>query len=110
MIQPKWYRLQRMFLKRAFNFKGGNMKKIMIYLLPSLLLIGCGGGSSSSSGGGSTPPPSSNVDMVISQSYSVYPGNIILKDSDAAQVSIVHIEGHSESTVKLLSGSATIIR
>lgn len=81
----------------------------MIYLLPSLLLIGCGGGSNSSSGGGSTPP-ASNVDMVISQSYSVYPGNTIIKDSDAAQVSIVHVDGKSESSVTLLSGSATIIR
>ena len=85
------------------------MKYIITAMIASLFLIGCGGGSSSNSSGGGTPP-TSNVDMVIGQSYSVYTGNTIVKDTATAKVSIRHIDGQNESIVELLEGSATIVR
>ena len=93
-------------------FKGEMMKHIFIFMTMAMLIVGCGGGSSSSSGGGGTPtpPPSSDVDMVISEPYTVYPGDLVSKTSDAAVLRIVHSDFHDESTVVLIEGSATIIR
>jgi hypothetical protein len=85
------------------------MKQIFIFIAVALFLVGCGGGSSSGSGGGGTPP-SSNVDMIISEPYTVYPGDEIRKTSDSALVRISHIDFHEESTVVLTEGSATIVR
>jgi len=85
------------------------MKQILILITTALFVVGCGGGSSSSAGG-STPPPSSDVDMVISEPYTVYPGDAVIKTSDPTLIGIAHTDFHEESTVVLIEGSATIIR
>ncbi len=84
------------------------MKTIITLVLIALSLTACG--SSGSSNENSGPPPSSNVDMEVSQSYSVFPGDSIIKDTEDSQLEITHIDGEKKSTVTLLSGSATIIR
>jgi hypothetical protein len=91
------------------------MKHFSFLLLGTFLLTGCGGGSSSSSDGGSTSPtptppsqPSGQVEMVLSQPYTVHPGDFISKTSDNALVAVSHTEGHEESVVTLMEGSATI--
>ena len=88
------------------------MKQIFIFMTIAILLVGCSGGSSSSSDGGgtSTPPPSSDVDMVISEPYTVYPGDAVIKTSDPTLIGIAHTDFNEESTVVLIEGSATIIR
>ncbi len=88
------------------------MKQIFILLTTAILLVGCGGGSSSSGGGGGTPapPPSSDIDMVMSEPYTVYPGDAVVKTSDPTLIRIAHTDFHEESTVVLIEGSATIIR
>ena len=85
------------------------MKYILIITVTVLFLVSCGGSSSKGSGG-TTPPPSANIDMVVGQSYSLYNGDTIVKDTDIGKVSIRHIDGQNVSTVELLEGSATIIR
>lgn len=86
------------------------MKQILILITTAIVLVGCGGGGSGSTGGGSTPPPSSDVDMVISKVYTVYPGDKVIKTSDPTSIRIAHTDFHDESTVVLIEGSATIIR
>ncbi len=84
------------------------MKQILIFMTTALLLVGCGSGSSSRSSSGT--PPSSDIDMVISEPYTVYPGDAVIKTSDPTLIGIAHTDFHEESTVVLIEGSATIIR
>ena len=73
-----------------------------------MVLSGCG--SSGSSGGGGGNPPSSDIDMVLSEPYTVYPGDAVIKTSDPTLIGIAHTDFNEESTVVLIEGSATIIR
>ncbi len=98
------------------------MKSFIVPLFMVYLLTGCGGGSSdtianydSSDSNASRPSPSNNTnisdnDMKPNHPYTVYPGDKIEKTSDDAEVTITHIDGHKESTVTLIAGSATLIR
>ncbi len=84
------------------------MKKLIIFVAVTLLFSGCGGSSGSSSGGGSTSPR--NTEMEIGQPYSVYKGDAIVKNTEDALLTIVHVDGQSDSTVTLKQGSATLTR
>lgn len=86
------------------------MKKLFTLLFTSLMIIGCGGGSGGSSSNDESASQPSNIEMVLSAPYTVYPGDQIVKTSENAKVTISHIDGHSESTVILIDGNATIIR
>ena len=87
------------------------MKKILIFITTALFLVGCGSSSSSSSSSSSGgTPPSSDIDMVISEPYTVYPGDAVIKTSDPTLIGISHTDFNEESTVVLIEGSATIIR
>jgi len=87
------------------------MKQIFVFIMTVMVLSGCGSSSSSSrGGGGSNPPPSSDIEMVISEPYTVYPGDAVVKTSDPTLIGITHTDFHEESTVVLIEGSATIIR
>ena len=88
------------------------MKQIFVFITTVMVLSGCGSYSSSSgsSGGGGGNPPSSDIEMVISESYTVYPGDAEVKTSDPTLIGITHTDFHEESTVVLIEGSATIIR
>lgn len=77
------------------------------------MLGGCGGGG----GGGSTSPnnPDSpiggeKIPMELNKLYTVYRGDTILKNSDDALVWVKHQDGEATSEVKLVQGSATIVR
>ena len=100
---------------------------MMRYLALSLggiyMLSGCGGGGGNASGSSSTTQdnmqaPYTNyynngpaeITMKHNKSYTVYPGDRIEKSSEEAKVTIVHIDGHKESTVTLVSGDAILIR
>jgi hypothetical protein len=85
------------------------MKQIFVSIMTVMVLSGCGS-SSSSGGGGSNPPPSSDIEMVISKPYTVYPGDAVVKTSDPTLIEVAHTDFHEESTVVLIEGSATIIR
>ena len=89
------------------------MKQIFIFMTTAMLLVGCGstGGSSSNSGSSTAPEPEvpSDIVMVISQPYTVFPGDKIVKTVPDALVQIMHTDGQDESTVVLLEGNATII-
>ena len=80
------------------------MKKILIFITTAILIAGCG------SSGGSSSESTEDVTMVISETYTVYPGNQVLKGSPDTLVQITHIDGQTESTIQLLEGNATIIR
>ncbi len=84
------------------------MKQIFVFIITVMVLSGCG--SSGSSGGGGGNPPSSDIDMVLSEPYTVYPGDAVIKTSDPTLIGIAHTDFHEESTVVLIEGSATIIR
>ena len=87
------------------------MKNVILFMMTAIFFVGCGGSKSSNTGGGgATPPPSSNVDMEVGQSYSVYSGNSIVENTEDALLTIVHIDGGNDSTVTLEQGSATILR
>ncbi len=86
------------------------MKQIFVFIITVMVLSGCGSSSSSSSGGGGGNPPSSDIDMVISEPYTVYPGDAVIKTSDPTLIGIAHTDFNEESTVVLIEGSATIIR
>ena len=79
------------------------MKQILIFTTSMLFLIGCGGGESSSES-------TQDVNMVIAELNTVYPGNKIIKNTEGTIVQVTHIDGESESTVILVEGNATIIR
>jgi len=84
------------------------MKQIFVFIITVMVLSGCG--SSGSSGGGGGNPPSSDIDMVLSEPYTVYPGDAVIKTSDPTLIGIAHTDFNEESTVVLIEGSATIIR
>ena len=84
------------------------MKKIFIFAITALLLVGCGG--SSSSDGDSSVGPSQDVEMVVSKTETVYSGNKVIKNSEDTLIQINHTDGTDTSTIVLLQGSATIIR
>jgi len=90
------------------------MKQIFIFMTTAMLLVGCGGGSSSNSGSSTTPAPEpeppSDIVMVTSQPYTVFPGDQVVKTVPEALVHISHSDEQNESTVVLLEGNATIIR
>ena len=86
------------------------MKQIFVFIITVMVLSGCGSSSSGSSGGGGGNPPSSDIDMVLSEPYTVYPGDAVIKTSDPTLIGIAHTDFNEESTVVLIEGSATIIR
>ena len=89
------------------------MKRTILGVFLTFALVGCGGG-----GGGSSDAPldqddapsTGEIEMVKDHVYIVYPGDQILKTSSPSQVWIQHVDGHSESKVKLIEGSAKIVR
>ena len=86
------------------------MKNVILFMMTALFFVGCGGSNSSNTGGSGSTPPSSNVNMKVGQSYSVYMGNSIVKNTEDALLTIVHVDGENVSTVTLDQGSATIFR
>lgn len=76
---------------------------MILLISASLLFIGCGG---SDSGSNTTFEGA----MVISQNYTVFPGDSVIKGSDNAVISITHNDGEAESTITLIEGNVTIIR
>lgn len=84
------------------------MKKILIFTTSMIFLVGCGGGSDSGSNSGSGSKK--DVNMVISQPYTAYPGNKVIKHTTKTLVQIAHIDGEDTSTILLVEGNATIIR
>ncbi len=89
------------------------MKQIFIFMTTAMLLVGCGSGSSSNSGRSTAPAPKpevpSNIEMVVSEPYTVFPGDQLVKSVPEALVRISHIDGKDEATVVLLEGNAIII-
>ena len=100
----------RAYQMMALIFKDRLMKQILFLATNAMLLLGCGGGSSSSTGSSTPEPPSSDIVMIISQSYTVFPGDKVIKTVPEALIHIKHIDEQLESTVVLLEGNATIIR
>ena len=93
------------------------MKQIFIFfMMTAMLLVGCGstGGSSSNSGSSTTPAPEpeppSDIAMVTSEPYTVFPGDQVVKTVPEAIVRISHSDEQNASTIILLEGNATIIR
>ena len=89
-------------------FKGETMNQIFIFLVAAVFLVGCGDTNTKPTP--TPPPPSSNEDMILSESYTIYSGDQIVKSSDPTSLRISHIDFQDQSTVTLLEGSATIIR
>jgi len=87
---------------RVFNFKNS----IFIF---AVILSGCGGGSGGDTSGGSGHS-GEVINMVKNELYTVYPGDRIEKSADNTEVWISHQKDHADSQVKLLSGSANLIR
>ena len=79
------------------------MKQILIFITSMIFLVGCGGDSGSST-------PTADVDMVTLETYTVYPGNKVIKNTDDTLVQITHVDGQDTSTILLVEGNATIIR
>ena len=91
------------------------MRQILFFTISIIFLVGCGSSSDSSSGTSpaptpAPPPPSSDVIMVPSESYTVFPGDQVVKMVPEAFVQITHTAGEDTSTIVLLEGNATIIR
>jgi len=84
------------------------MKKIFIFTITALFLVGCGGGGSSSDSG--STGPSGTLELTVSEPQTVYPGNKVIKNSEDTLLQINHTDGVETSTIVLLQGSATIIR
>ncbi len=81
------------------------MKQTLCMILGTLLLAGCGGGGSSQNSGGYTQTTS----MKEGETYTVHKGDQIVKSSsEKTVIHVTHIDGHEESAVTLVSGSATI--
>jgi len=72
----------------------------------SFLFTACGGGSSDSS----STTDNETIKMVPEVSYTVYPGDQLIKNEPQTIVKITHTDGTEESTVELVAGDATIIR
>jgi hypothetical protein len=80
--------------------------KYFTFLFPAVLIItGCGGGTSSTSSSGE-----SDIIMETDHSYTVKPGDRIVKTSSPTLVEIKHTDGHTDSTVTLIEGEAKIIQ
>jgi len=75
------------------------MKNIFMYTAITLALVACG----------EDDIPKDRV-MQISQSYSVNPGDRVIKGTPETLVKVIHNSGKKSSTVSLLRGEATIIR
>lgn len=85
------------------------MKYMWILLIvSSFLLEGCGGGGDGSSP--SRPVGPSEEEMQLDKTYTLFPGDKIIKLTENAEVSITHVAGHEESDVRLVAGEAKIIR
>jgi uncharacterized lipoprotein YehR (DUF1307 family) len=84
------------------------MYKISILTIFTFLLLGCGesGDGENTTGESRTK----DVTMEINKTYTVYPGNKLIKSSALTKISIKHKDGKLGSIVRLLSGSANIIR
>jgi len=80
------------------------MIKYTIAAATVLFITACGGGSSSGTNGGST------TTLAPEQTYTVYPGDKLIKNTPDTIVKITHTDGHDESLVELVAGDATIIR
>lgn len=89
------------------------MKQILIPVTMIMFLAGCGGGGSTgSTANGSDGNPNTfprNVSMEISELYTVYPGDQVIKDGNNTLIKITHTDEHNESTIELVQGEATII-
>jgi hypothetical protein len=101
------------------------MREILLFSA-MIFLVGCGNNSSSDSNTSLVIPPTPEVipptpevipptpdpttHMTLSTPYTVYPGNTIVKTSDNSQLKITHTDGHEESIVELITGSADIIK
>lgn len=87
------------------------MKHIALSLLGIYLLTGCGSGTSDTvSNDDNGNSNNSQIDMKLNRTYTVYPGDKVEKTSAESNITISHINGHEESTIKLISGSAILIR
>ena len=86
------------------------MKQIFWTISAILSLAGCGGGGDSSNisvDDGSYIAGA--VEMEPGETYQVYPGDKIIKNSDTAVVTISHVDGTNEADVVLKEGNATIL-
>jgi len=80
------------------------MKGYIAILASVLLLAGCGGG------GGGDSTSTNIIKMELGETYTVYPNDMVVKDSEDAVVKITHTEGETTSTVELLEGEASIVK
>lgn len=79
------------------------MKNIILVASSTLIFIACGG---SDSGSNTTFSGS----MQISETYTLFPGDSVIKNSDPAIITITHKDGEEESNIVLIEGNVTIIR
>lgn len=82
------------------------MKKVILCLIVILMLFGCGGSSSDSNAETDVETES----MELSNSYTLYEGDRIVKETSNSSISIIQTENSDSSEVILISGSAHIIR
>ena len=83
------------------------MKKILYTMIIALSFIffqGCGENHNGEIIDGST------IEMVIDTEYTIYTGNTLISTSDDTQIEVLHTLSDGTKTVKLISGSATLIR
>jgi PBP1b-binding outer membrane lipoprotein LpoB len=80
------------------------MKGYIAILASVLLLAGCVGG------GGGDSTSTNIIKMELGETYTVYPNDMVVKDSEDAVVKITHTEGETTSTVELLEGEASIVK
>ena len=79
------------------------MKHIILYTASLFMIVACGesdGGSNSTFSG----------QMAVSQTYTVFSGDSVIKSSENALIRIVHQDGEDKSTVELIEGNVTILR
>jgi uncharacterized lipoprotein YehR (DUF1307 family) len=82
------------------------MRTTLLIILSTLLFAGCGGGGND---GGHSKGGTKEATMETGKSYTIYKGDRIIKSSsEKTVIHVTHIDGHEESTVTLVSGSATI--
>lgn len=79
------------------------MKKIILYTVSLFMIVACGG-----SDGGSNSTFSGQ--MVVSENYTVFSGDSVVKGSDNALIRIIHQDGEDKSTIELIEGNVTILR
>jgi uncharacterized lipoprotein YehR (DUF1307 family) len=78
------------------------MKKILTLIATMLIVIGCGDSDSSNK--------TFEGQMLVTQTYTMYPGDSVVKGSENAVISVTHKDGDIESTVTLIEGNVTILR